>query len=65
MAERDAAKQREYVRRHQTEKLDEVKVRPQKGAKDRWRAAAERQGQSLQQYIIKAVEDRIKRESEQ
>ena len=59
-----AARQREYVRRHQTEKCDEVKVRPTKGAKDRWREAANRQGQSLQQYIIGAVEERIQRESE-
>lgn len=62
---RDAEKQREYVRKHQTEKCDEVKVRPVKGTKDRWRAAADAQGESMQQYIIHAVEDRIKREAEQ
>lgn len=65
MGERDAAKQREYVRKYQAETVDRVTVRPTKGTKDRWREAADRQGQSLQQYIIRAVEDRIQRESEQ
>lgn len=58
-------KQKDYVKKHQAEKLDEVKVRPPKGTKDRWRAAAERAGVSLQQYIIQAVEERIARESEE
>ena len=49
-------KQKEYVRKHQAEKLDEIKVRPPKGTKDRWRAAAEAEGKSLQQFIIDAVE---------
>lgn len=49
-------KQKEYVRKHQQEKLDEIKVRPPKGTKDRWKAAAEAEGKSLQQFIIDAVE---------
>lgn len=49
-------KQKEYVRKHQQEKLDEIKVRPKKGTKDRWRAAADAEGKSLQQFIIDAVE---------
>lgn len=53
------------VRRYQSEMVDRVTVRPTRGTKDRWREAADRQGQSLQQYIIRAVEDRIQRESEQ
>lgn len=52
------------VRRYQAEMVDRVTVRPPKGTKDRWREAANRQGQSLQQYIIGAVEERIQRESE-
>lgn len=48
-------KQREYVRKHLS-KLDEIKVRPVAGTRDRWRAAAESQGKSLQRFIIDAVE---------
>ena len=55
----------ERVRKHQLEKLDDIRVRPVKGTKDRWRAAADQVGQSLQQYIIQAVEERMQRESEQ
>ena len=53
------------VRKYQAEMVDRVTIRPTKGTKDRWRAAAEAQGQSLQQYVIRAVEDRISREAEQ
>ena len=49
-------KQKEYVRKHQQEKLDEIKVRPPKGTKDRWREAADAKGVSLTQFIIDAVE---------
>lgn len=38
------------------EKTDDVRVRVPKGTKDRWKAAAEEQGISLQQFIIQAVE---------
>lgn len=51
-------KQKEYVKKHQ-EKCDAVTVRPPKGAKDRWRAAADAKGLSLQQFIINAVEAAI------
>ena len=36
--------------------MDEIKVRPPKGTKERWRAAAEAEGLSLQQFIISTVE---------
>ena len=52
-------RQKEYVRKHQQEKLDEIKVRPPKGTKDRWRAAADEAGVSLTQFIINAVEAAI------
>lgn len=48
-------KQREYIKRHLS-KLDEIKIRPAAGTKDRWRAAAEKQGKSLQRFIIDAAE---------
>lgn len=56
---RDPAKQREYVRRH-SEKLDDIKVRPPKGTKERWRAEAEARGKSLQRFVIDAVGAEIK-----
>lgn len=53
-------KQKEYVRKHQ-EKLDAVTIRPPKGTKDRWRAAATERGLSMQQFIIEAVEAAIEK----
>jgi predicted HicB family RNase H-like nuclease len=35
---------------------DEFKIRAPKGTKDRWKAAAESEGLSLQKFIISAVE---------
>lgn len=50
-------KQKEYVKKHQREKLDDIKIRPPKGTKDRWRAAAEARGyKSMQQFIINTVD---------
>lgn len=40
--------------------LDEIKVRPEKGTKDRWKAAADARGVSLQRFIIDAVEAAIR-----
>lgn len=53
---RDPEKQRAYAKKHIQEKLDEIKVRPPKGTKARWRAAADTEGKSMQQFIIDAVE---------
>ena len=49
-------KQKEYARKHQQEKLDEIKIRPVKGTKERWKAAADAAGLSLSAFIIAAVE---------
>ena len=54
----------ESVKAYQA-KLDDIRIRPAKGTKDRWRAAADQAGLSLQQFIIQAVEERLNRESEQ
>lgn len=56
-------KQKEYVKKHQQEKLDEIKIRPQKGTKERWKKAAEEKGISLTQFVIDAVEAAITNES--
>jgi uncharacterized protein (DUF1778 family) len=49
-------KQKQYARDHIKNQLDEIKVRPEKGTKDRWKLAAEAEGKSLQRFIIDAVE---------
>jgi predicted HicB family RNase H-like nuclease len=46
------------------EKTDSIQIRTPKGTKDRWKAAAEEQGISLQQFIIQAVEAAIDKEPE-
>ena len=38
------------------EKTDSIQIRTPKGTKDRWKAAAEAEGKSMQQFIIDAVE---------
>ena len=53
-------KQKEYSKKYISPKWDEKKVPPPKGTKDRWRAAAEAEGLSLQQFIINAVEAAIR-----
>ena len=55
----DPEKNRAYVKKHIQEKLDEVKIRPPKGTKERWKAAAADAGTSLQKFIIDAVEAAI------
>lgn len=49
-------KQKQYARDHIKKQLDEIKIRPKKGSKDRWKSAADAEGKSLQQFIIDAVE---------
>lgn len=41
------------------EKLDEVRVRAEKGTKNRWRNAAASRGKSLNQFVVDAVENEI------
>ena len=40
--------------------LDRLSVAAPKGTKERWKAAAEEQGQSLNQFIVNSVESAIK-----
>lgn len=41
------------------EKLDEVRIRAEKGTKSRWKNAAANRGKSLNQFVIDAVENEI------
>ena len=45
------------------EKLDEIRIRAPRGTKAGWRVAAVSASESLNQYIISAVEQRIERDS--
>lgn len=45
------------------EKLDEVRIRAPKGTKSEWKAAATTASESLNQYIIGAVEQRMERDN--
>jgi hypothetical protein len=54
-----SAAQKAAISKHQAEKLDDIKLRPPKGSKDRWREAAAKEGKSLQRYIIDLVEKDI------
>lgn len=48
--------QQKAVTKYMKDNYDEIKVRPSKGTRDRWKAAAEASGKSLNQFIIDAVE---------
>lgn len=48
--------QQRATARYVKENYDRIEVKPEKGTKDRWRAAAEAEGKSLQQFIIDTVE---------
>ena len=47
--------QKQYVKKHQQEKTDTITVRPPKGTKEKWRAAANSLGVSLQRFVIESV----------
>lgn len=44
------------------EKTDAIRIRVPKGTKDRWKGAAQTAGESLNSYIVGAVEDRISKD---
>ena len=48
--------QQRAVSKYVKENYDRIEVKPVKGSKDRWKAAADAEGKSLQQFIIDAVE---------
>lgn len=45
------------------EKLDEIRIRMPKGKKDDIKAAAAAVGESMNQYVISAVDQRMEKES--
>lgn len=53
--------QKRAVKKYQS-KMEDFKIHAPAGTKERYRAAAEAAGQSMQAYILQAVEDRIAKE---
>lgn len=54
--------QRKASIRYMREKTDDIRIRAPKGTKERWKAAAEAAGVSLNQYVMRCVEERIEQE---
>lgn len=49
--------QKQATLRYLKESTEDVRIRVPKGTKDEWKAAAERDGKSLQRFIIDCVEN--------
>lgn len=45
--------------RYMKEKTDDIRIRAPKGTKERWRAAAEAAGMSLNQFVLKTINEKI------
>ena len=45
--------------RYMQEKTDDIRIRAPKGTKERWRAAAEAAGMSLNQFVLKTINEKI------
>lgn len=55
--------QQKAVAKYMKNNYDEIKVRVEKGKREIIKAAAEQAGESLNGYIKKAVDERMKREN--
>lgn len=51
--------QQRAVAKYMKENYDEIKIRVPKGEKDRYKAMAEAQGKSLNQFIIECIEKEL------
>lgn len=58
-------KQKEYTINYMKEKLDEIKFRVPKGQKAVIREHAERQGEKLTPFIVRAINETMKRDNNQ
>lgn len=47
------------------EKLDEIRIRMPKGKKDDIKAAASTTGESMNQYIVSAIDQRMERDEQE
>lgn len=56
MSEKYTDAQKRATIKYLKDKTDSIQIRTPKGTKDRWKQAAARQGKSLNQLIVEAVE---------
>lgn len=61
MAKYTEAQKRANIK-YLAEKTDDIRVHAPKGTRERWKQAANRNGLSLQRYIINVVEEKIAQE---
>lgn len=50
--------QKRATMKYQREKMDQIAIRVKKGDREKLKAEAETQGQSMAQYVVQAVNDR-------
>ena len=53
--------QTKYITDYQREHYDEIKIRAYKGAREKWKAAAQAAGTSVNAFVIETVEAEIQR----
>lgn len=53
--------QRKAIAKYQSEKVEDIKIRVPKGRKDYYKDAAAAAGQSLNQFAIDAMDEKIER----
>ena len=58
-------KQKEYTMNYMKEKLDEIKFRVPKGQKEVIRKHAEKQGEKLTPFIVRAINETMNRDNNQ
>lgn len=61
MGDKYTEAQKKASMKYLKEKTDSIQIRAPKGTKDRWKAAAESRGKSLNQLIIDTVEAEIQK----
>ena len=62
MGEKYTDAQKKASMKYLKEKTDSIQIRTQKGTKEIWKAAASAVGESVNQYIINAVDQRMERD---
>lgn len=54
--------QRKAIAKYQSEKVEDIKIRVLKGQKEYYKKVADKAGQSLNQFVINAMDEKIERE---
>lgn len=54
---------RKAIKKYQTEKVDDIRIRVPKGRKEEIKAHADDQGESMNQFIIRAIDEAIQRDT--